>query len=130
VPLPPGHKPPLTGAQLMLAVKRGAANGCNNSLKVFRRLSKPQVPKESGRLDESYAEERATVERTAATGSYNTAYAAAQHERTDWKHPVGKAKFASDPVKTMAGLGIHQAAVADGVHDALERRLPRRAPGR
>lgn len=122
----------VSGRTIMLHAKRGTARGLNDALKVLKRLSTPQVPKASRRLVQSYDEQRATPTVTAAVASYNTPYAARQHQEVTWKHPPPqKAMFLSDPLKMVAGLGIPEAAIADRVHEALLARLgERHGPGR
>ena len=56
-----------------------------------------------------------TPDGVAVTISFNTVYAARQHEETAWNHPKGgKAKFLEDPLKERATTYEHVLAAAVG----------------
>lgn len=63
--------------------------------------AKRQVPFEEGTLSRSATRETHWIgDRCVSTISFNTPYAAVQHERVDFEHPRrGKAKYLEDPVK-------------------------------
>lgn len=84
----PGH----TLAQLHAGLEQGLDAG----LEYLRGESMKQVPVDEGTLMRS-----ATVSREGLSGavSYDTVYAARQHEETEWQHPNGrKAKYLEDPM--------------------------------
>lgn len=54
-----------------------------------------------------------TSEMGSAVVSFNTVYAARQHEEVTWKHPKGgKAKYLEDPLKAMAQRYVQALAAA------------------
>jgi len=58
-----------------------------------------ECPVDKGRLRASgYVSPPVDAENPAATVGYGTDYAIYVHERTELRHPVGKAKFLSDPM--------------------------------
>jgi len=67
--------------------------------------AKRQVPLDKGTLRRSGTKEVSWQgDRIVATVSFNTPYAAVQHEETGYRHPRGgKAKYLEDPLKAQAG---------------------------
>jgi len=65
--------------------------------------AKRQVPWEEGTLSRSATRQTHWVgDRCVSTITFDTPYAAVQHERGDFQHPRrGKAKYLEDPVKAM-----------------------------
>lgn len=65
--------------------------------------AKKQVPWEEGTLSRSATRETRWIgDVCVSTITFNTPYAAIQHENRDFKHPrLGKAKYLEDPVREM-----------------------------
>lgn len=67
--------------------------------------SAPRAPIDEGTLRASGHVEREVLDagRREVVVSFNTPYAAAQHERTDYEHPRGgEAKYLENPLKELA----------------------------
>lgn len=83
-------------------MRAGAADGLTNAAEHILQVSRTQVPLEEGTLERSGV---ASVEPAAlkAAVSYDTVYAARQHEELTWRHAAGrKAKYLEDPMNTEA----------------------------
>jgi hypothetical protein len=78
-----------------------------------------EAPLEEGTLRASgHVEIEHTPHEVTAVVSFNTPYAARQHEETSWMHPrAGKAKYLEDPLKEMAGR--YRAVLEAAVRKAL-----------
>ena len=90
------HKPVNT-TQLRAAIQREMTAIAVDVLAEAKR----QVPWEEGTLSRSAVRETKWVgDKCVSTVSFNTPYAARQHEERNWVHPRrGKAKYLEDPVK-------------------------------
>ena len=88
---------------VLLSVEERLGRGLDAGLEYLRAESMKQVPHQEGILESS-----ARTSRDGLTGavSYDTPYAARQHEETEWQHLNGrKAKYLEDPmVQDRAGI--------------------------
>jgi hypothetical protein len=88
------------GDKLDRRAHSGAAQGLRNAAEHILQVSREQVPIEEGTLERSG---RASMDRSSLTAavSYDTVYAARQHEELTWQHAPGrKAKYLEDPFLT------------------------------
>ena len=86
------------------AVKRAVEREMNALATDVLAEAKRQVPLDKGMLRRSGTKEIGWQgDRIVATVSFNTVYAAVQHEGTNFRHPRGgKAKYLEDPLKQYA----------------------------
>ncbi|MDK6240169.1 hypothetical protein QP400_00415 [Winkia sp. UMB3158] len=90
------------GAELLAAVNAGARVGLNKAAEHLRGVSQAQAPIDEGILR---ATASVTVDSTGlkAAVSYDTVYAARQHEELTWRHPKGgNAKYLEKPAREEA----------------------------
>jgi hypothetical protein len=80
------------GEQVDVAVRRGAARGLGLGAEHVRGVSVDRTPLDSAALRNSATASHDSESLTAAV-SYDTAYAARQHEELTWHHRTGQAKF-------------------------------------
>lgn len=81
----------------------GAAKGLTAAAEHILQVSRTQVPLEEGTLERSGV---ASVDASSLTASvsYDTVYAARQHEELTWRHDEGrKAKYLEDPMNDEVG---------------------------
>lgn len=90
------------GAQATREVRKGAQEGLRLAAEHLLTKSVAQCPVNEGTLRRSAAVDISTDGMTAIV-SYNTVYAARQHEELSWRHPKGgKAKYLEDPLHSEA----------------------------
>lgn len=75
-----------------------AADALNHGAELLRGDSVPLAPMDRGPLRGSAQVTPATPESLTAHVSYDTPYAARQHEELDWHHEDGQAKFLEAPL--------------------------------
>lgn len=96
------------------------AQGGREAMEDLKTASQDEVPYDQGDLSRSAKvshEER--FEGWVGAVSYDTPYAAAQHENRDWKHQDGKkAGYLGDPLR--ANAERYQAHIAAAVKEAME----------
>ena len=79
------------------AMSKAAEKGEDEVADEVLRLSNKEVPKDEGTLEGTGVADR---DNDGAFVGYNTAYAARQHEHTEYAHGKGrKAKYLEDPIK-------------------------------
>lgn len=81
----------------MLAASAPAA--LNHGAELLRGYSQPLAPIDTGILRASGQVTPATASNLEAHVSYDTAYAARQHEELDWQHDEGQAKYLEGPLE-------------------------------
>jgi hypothetical protein len=105
------------GPQVEAALHDAAADGLNAALEHLLAASRARAPIEEGTLERSA---RADIDRAALRGvvSYDTPYAARQHEELTWRHDPGRtAKYLEGPAaEETAAL---QAVIAAHLRRAL-----------
>ena len=94
------------------AVSHGTARGIQRALSILLEESRRQVPRDTGALRES-----GHVELLGDSGRvvYDAPYAILQHERTDFVHPHGNARYLAHP--------LEDSGVQTRMLDALSRDL-------
>jgi len=78
------------GQQVANSIERAAVNAARAGAHLLRDEAVQRTPIETGTLRNSA---RASVEGNEAMVSYNTPYAARQHEEVGWQHKEGQAKY-------------------------------------
>lgn len=78
------------GQQVANNIERAAVNAARAGAHLLRDEAVQRTPIETGTLRNSA---QATVEGNEAMVSYNTPYAARQHEEVGWQHKEGQAKY-------------------------------------
>lgn len=89
---------------IMGKLTRAAEDGMDDAMQHLLTESRNQAPIEEGTLERS-GKATTAVQGDEVLGavSYNTVYAARQHEETSWHHDRGrKAKYLEDPMHTEA----------------------------
>jgi hypothetical protein len=86
------------GPRVTRAVARGAARGVNLALERLRALSVPLAPLDTGALRNSASIRDATDATAEGFLVFDTPYAAVQHERLDYAHDDGQAKYVEEPM--------------------------------
>ncbi|UOQ58098.1 minor capsid protein [Leucobacter allii] len=76
-----------------------AAEALNHGAELLRGYSVPLAPKDQGDLRGSAQVTPATPGNLEAHVSYDTPYAARQHEELDWRHDDGQAKYLEQPLE-------------------------------
>jgi hypothetical protein len=108
------------GPRVTRAAARGAAEGVNLALERLRALSVPLAPLDTGALRNSATIHEARELLAADPGGYlvfDTPYAAAQHERLDYQHDDGQAKYVEEPMLEHEAelLGLIARGIAHGI---------------
>lgn len=85
--------------ELIARLFGGAAAGLNHGAEVLRGYSVPLAPVDRGPLRESAQVTEATASSLTAHVSYDTPYAARQHEELDYHHEDGQAKYLEQPLE-------------------------------
>ncbi|OZM73974.1 hypothetical protein CFN78_06715 [Amycolatopsis antarctica] len=82
----------------------GFERGIEEAATELKRLSQQQVPYDQGDLSRSAkVSTDFTGDRKQAAVSYDTVYAARQHEELEWRHQNGrKARYLGDPLRANA----------------------------
>lgn len=105
------------GRKMKAAARRAVEASCEDLLGRAQR----EAPVEEGTLRGSGSVEiRSNPDGTGVSGevSFDTVYAARQHEEVTWTHPKGgKAKYLEDPLKAMAPR--YAAAIAAAVRQSI-----------
>ena len=78
------------GQQVANSIERAAVNAARAGAHLLRDEAVQRTPIETGTLHNSA---RASVEGNEAMVSFNTPYAARQHEEVGWEHKEGQAKY-------------------------------------
>lgn len=79
-------------------MQANAAAALNHAAELLRGDSVPLAPMDRGDLRGSAQVTPATDSSLTATVSYDTVYAARQHEELDWRHDDGQAKYLEGPL--------------------------------
>lgn len=79
-------------------INANAADALNHAANLLRGDSVPLAPKDRGPLRASAQVTLATDDNLTAYVSYDTPYAARQHEELDWRHDDGQAKYLEGPL--------------------------------
>ena len=105
------------GELLKHATNQAAINGLHDAAEHILAESKKQTPYDEGTLENSALIET-SQNGLAVVISYNTPYAAKQHEELGYHHPrKGKAKYLEDPIREEA------ATTRDIINAAIRRAL-------
>lgn len=91
--------------------RRLAREGLRRALEHLLQVSRTQVPLEDGTLERSG---RVVIDGDRGGVTYDTVYAARQHEELTWVHPVPgrKAKYLEDPMRTERAVMLELMAVS------------------
>lgn len=76
-----------------------SAGALNHGAELLRGYSVPLAPMDRGHLRESAQITEASPSNLTAHVSYDTPYAARQHEELDWQHEDGQAKYLEQPLE-------------------------------
>ena len=95
-----GNRPEINPQAIQAAVERAVRDSATEVLAQAKR----EVPRELGTLKRSGVKQVTRAgDRVVAEISFNTPYAAVQHEDRTFRHPRGgKAKYLEDPIKQYA----------------------------
>lgn len=112
-------EPVLSGDELKRRTHRLVHRAVERWAQAILATAVPEAPIEEGTLRGSaHIEDVSTAGIIAREISFNTPYAARQHEEVTWKHPMGgKAKYLSDPLKAHARSG--ERLVAESIRTGL-----------
>lgn len=91
------------GEEAKTAMRNQSLTGLHLACEHLRGASQTQVPHDEGTLENTAT---VSIDETGLRGavSYNTVYAARQHEEITWRHQHGrKAKYLEDPLREEAG---------------------------
>lgn len=98
-------------------ISGNAAEALNHGAEMLRGDSVPLAPIDRGPLRGSAQVTPATRGNLTAHVSYDTPYAARQHEELDWHHDEGQAKYLEEPLNRNASK--YQEAVANRLGQGL-----------
>ncbi|QIK64150.1 hypothetical protein G7068_13785 [Leucobacter viscericola] len=105
------------GDALIAALKAEAPEALNHAAELLRGDSVPLAPIDRGPLRASVQVTPATAGSLTAYVSYDTPYAARQHEEMDWRHDEGQAKYLEGPLTENEAK--YQQAIASRLGKAL-----------
>lgn len=91
-------------------IQANSAEALNHAAELLRGDSVPLAPLDRGPLRQSAQVTPATPESLTAYVSYDTPYAARQHEELGWQHEDGQAKYLEGPLTEHESK--YQAAIA------------------
>lgn len=86
------------GEELMARLRGAAPEALNYGAELLRGYSVPLAPLDRGPLRASAQVTEATPASLTSHVSYDTPYAARQHEELDWHHEDGQAKYLEGPL--------------------------------
>ncbi len=98
-------------------IQANAPEALNHAAELLRGYSQPLVPMDTGILRATGQVTPATPGNLEAHVSYDTPYAARQHEELDWRHDEGQAKYLEQP------LADHEADLQQAIASRLGRGL-------
>ncbi len=106
------------------AVRRildAAERGVHAATEQLLDASRPEVPVASGRPGAGLLRDSGRADADGLTGavSYDTEYAEKVHERMDFRHPTGRAKFLEGP------LNENREALVETIADHIRRAIGR-----
>lgn len=87
------------GDELLARLTGAAPAALNHGAELLRGFSVPLAPIDRGPLRASAQVTEATSGNLTAHVSYDTPYAARQHEELDWNHDEGQAKYLEAPLE-------------------------------
>lgn len=99
------------------AINASAAAALNHAAELLRGDSQPLAPIDTGILRGSAQVTPATAGNLTAHVSYDTPYAARQHEELGWRHDEGQAKYLEGPLTQNASK--YQQAIASRLGDGI-----------
>ena len=98
-------------------IQGNAADALNHAAELLRGDSVPLAPLDRGPLRASAQVTPATDSNLTAYVSYDTPYAARQHEELDWRHDDGQAKYLEGPLTENEAK--YQQAIASRLGEGL-----------
>lgn len=98
-------------------LQANAAKALNHGAELLRGYSQPLAPIDTGIMRGSAQVTPATEQSLTAYVSYDTPYAARQHEELDWRHDEGQAKYLEQP------LADHEADLQQAIASRLGQGL-------
>jgi hypothetical protein len=98
-------------------INANAAEALNHAAELLRGDSVPLAPIDRGPLRGSAQVTQATEGNLTAYVSYDTPYAARQHEELDWRHDEGQAKYLEGPLTENEAK--YQQAIASRLGEGL-----------
>jgi hypothetical protein len=108
----------LSAQQLVFRLRYGASLGLNLAAHRVQALTIPETPLEYGDLRDSLVVSESTPESLESSVSSDLPYAVAQHERLDYRHKVGGAKFLEN--NTLAAQSEVEQIMATTVKRVME----------
>ncbi|QIK63838.1 hypothetical protein G7068_12030 [Leucobacter viscericola] len=105
------------GDAAIAALEAEAPEAVNHAAELLRGDSVPLAPIDRGQLRASAQVTPATAGSLTAYVSYDTSYAARQHEELDWQHDEGQSKYLEGPLTENEAK--YQQAIADRLGKAL-----------
>lgn len=93
---------PWYGDQASRAISRAAAVGLNRAAEYLLHESQALTPEDTGGLEESARVHKATQNEPASQVQFLKYTAVWQHEKLNYKHKKGQAKFLSGPLRAKA----------------------------
>lgn len=98
-------------------LKANSAEALNHAAELLRGDSVPLAPLDRGPLRASAQVTEATPDNLTAYVSYDTPYAARQHEELDWRHDDGQAKYLEQPL--IENAEKYQQTIASRLGDGI-----------